>query len=221
MGPGPFGVGRFIARFDAFHHFPHFSGFEAYCSRTAALKSTAAKPPRHFGACRPLFVSSLPRQNTSVAAPPTLPWFWSDPSVVLIRPFRGFDPPTGSVWFFNLIKSLTPRKPPHSRKNHHPKRGLAPLSPDSHSTEKPLMRTIHVWPRYIKDFLLTHFGCKSPSKINGCWIFLHFIFNGQTLISKGLLVRVYARLVIARILAYVCLRHRCDAMLLPLARTQG
>ena len=45
MGPGPFGVGLFIARFDAFHHFPHFNGFEAYCSRTAALKSTAANPP--------------------------------------------------------------------------------------------------------------------------------------------------------------------------------
>ena len=26
------------------------------------------------------------------------------------------------------------------------------------------MRTIHVWPRYIKDFLLTHFGCKSPPR---------------------------------------------------------
>ena len=70
MGPDPVGVGFFIARFDAFHHFPHFNGFEAYCSRTAALKSTAANPPRHFDACRPLFVSSLLRQNTSVAAPP-------------------------------------------------------------------------------------------------------------------------------------------------------
>ena len=26
------------------------------------------------------------------------------------------------------------------------------------------MLTIHVWPRYIKDFLLTHFGCNSPSE---------------------------------------------------------
>lgn len=24
------------------------------------------------------------------------------------------------------------------------------------------MRTIHVWPRYIKEFLLTHLGCNSP-----------------------------------------------------------
>lgn len=24
------------------------------------------------------------------------------------------------------------------------------------------MNTIHVWPRYIKEFLLTHLGCNSP-----------------------------------------------------------
>ena len=48
MGPGPFGVGLFIARFDAFHHFPHFNGFEAYCSRTAALKSTAQQAAATF-----------------------------------------------------------------------------------------------------------------------------------------------------------------------------
>ena len=42
MGPGPFGVGLFIARFDAFHHFPHFNGIWMHCSRTAALKSTGA-----------------------------------------------------------------------------------------------------------------------------------------------------------------------------------
>ena len=90
MGPGPFGVGLFIARFDAFHHFPHFNGFEAYCSRTAALKSTAANPPRHFGACSPRFVPSLPQQNTSVAAPPA--------TVVLIGVNRGIGPSKPWYW---------------------------------------------------------------------------------------------------------------------------
>ena len=42
MGPGPFGVCLFIARFDAFHHFPHFNGVGTYYSQTAALKSTGA-----------------------------------------------------------------------------------------------------------------------------------------------------------------------------------
>ena len=57
--------------------------------------------------------------------------------MVLIGLNRGIDPPTGSFWFFNLIKSLTPRKPPHSRKNHHPKRGLAPLSLENTPTGSP------------------------------------------------------------------------------------
>ena len=28
------------------------------------------------------------------------------------------------------------------------------------------MNTIHVWPRYIKEFLLTHLGCNSPKPPN-------------------------------------------------------
>ena len=41
MGTGPFGVALFITHLDAFRHFPHFTGFGAYYSETAALKSSA------------------------------------------------------------------------------------------------------------------------------------------------------------------------------------
>ena len=36
-------------------------------------------------------------------------------------------------------------------------------STDCHQTEKAHMRTILVWPRYIKEFLMTHLGCNSPT----------------------------------------------------------
>ena len=50
----------------------------------------AGETPRHFGACVSLLVPSLPQSNTTVAAPPTLPWYLFDPTVVLVRPYRGF-----------------------------------------------------------------------------------------------------------------------------------
>ena len=83
MGPDPFGVGLFIARFDAFHHFPHFNGFEAYCSRTAALKSTAQQAAATFWRLR------LPSRPFLVAAK-YLGSGASDPTVVLVGPYRGF-----------------------------------------------------------------------------------------------------------------------------------
>ena len=67
-----------------------------------------------------ILAPSLPRQNTTVAAPQTLPWFWSNPTVVLIGPYRSFDPPTGSFWFFDLSNWTIP--PHHNRQlaeNHH------------------------------------------------------------------------------------------------------
>ena len=82
MGPGPFGVGLFIARFDAFHHFPHFNGFEAYCSRTAALKSTAQQAAATFWRLQPPF-------RSLIAAAKYLGSGASDPSVVLVGPYRG------------------------------------------------------------------------------------------------------------------------------------
>ena len=113
MGPGPFGVCRFIARFDAFHHFPHFNGFEAYCSRTAALKSTAQQAAATFwrlpspfrlliaaakylgsGASDPTVVLVGPYRGFGS----TLPWFWSDPTVVLVGPYRGFGPTLPWFW---------------------------------------------------------------------------------------------------------------------------
>ena len=70
---------------------------------------------------------SLPQSNTLEGTPPTLPWYWSDPTVVLVRPyrgigptlpwywfdptvvlvgpFRGIQPPSGSSWFFDWLFS--------------------------------------------------------------------------------------------------------------------
>ena len=51
---------------------------------------------------------TLTRLNTTAGSPPTLPWFWFDPTVVLVRPYRGIQPPTGYLVFAALEHMLSP-----------------------------------------------------------------------------------------------------------------
>ena len=54
---------------------------------------------------------SLSRSNTLEGTPPTLPWYWSDPTVVLVRPYRGI----GSTlpWYWSDPSEVFSRRLAH------------------------------------------------------------------------------------------------------------
>lgn len=95
------------------------------------------------------------------------------------------------------------------------------------------MLTIHVWPRYIKDFLLTHFGCNSPvaklrffhassplmpylsgfAEVEGCPTFPGLIVKSETVALKQTQARALSyhipRLAKSSSPALVLTYHRC------------